>query len=65
MISDDNDNNNNRISIKNMGGRTATSDDPINIRRRIMKIIEIGKLPKKTDLAAFYVSDKDKTVIKN
>jgi hypothetical protein len=48
-----------------MGGRTATSDDPINIRRRIIKIMEIGKLPKEIDLTVFYTSDKDKTIVKN
>jgi hypothetical protein len=48
-----------------MGGRTITSDDFINIRKRIIKIIEIGKLSKETDLTAFYTSDKDKTVMKN
>jgi hypothetical protein len=65
MISDDNNNNSNRISIKNINGRTTTSDDLINIRRRIMKVIEIGKLPKKINLAAFYTSNKDKTIIEN
>jgi hypothetical protein len=30
-----------------------------------MKTIKIGKLSKEIDLTAFYVSDKDKTVIKN
>jgi hypothetical protein len=65
IASDDNDNNSNRISIKNMGGRIITSDDLINIRKRIMKVIEIGKLSKEINFSAFYASDKDKTVIKD
>jgi hypothetical protein len=65
MISDESDNNSDRISIKNMDGRIITSDDPINIRRRIMKIMKIGKLSKEIDLTTFYVSDKDKIIIKN
>jgi hypothetical protein len=65
IISDDSDNNNNRISIKNIDGRIIIFDDPINSRRRIMKIIKTGKLSKKIDLTTFYASDKDKTVIKN
>jgi hypothetical protein len=48
-----------------MGGRTVTFDDSINIRKRIMKIIKVGKLSKKTDLTAFYASDKDKIIIEN
>jgi hypothetical protein len=48
-----------------MGGRTITSDDPINIRRRIIKAIKIGKLSKKINLTVFYASDKDKTMIEN
>jgi hypothetical protein len=48
-----------------MNGRTVTSDDPINIRRRIIKIMKIGKLSKETDLTTFYVSDKDKIVMKD
>jgi hypothetical protein len=30
-----------------------------------MKIMKIGKLPKKTDLAAFYASDKNKIGMEN
>jgi hypothetical protein len=65
IASNNSDNNSGRISIKNIGGRIATSDDLINIRRRILKIIETGKLPKETDLAAFYASDKNKIMIEN
>jgi hypothetical protein len=65
MISDESDNNNNRISIKNIGGRIITFDDPINIRKQIIKIMEIGKLPKEINLTAFYASDKDKIMMKN
>jgi hypothetical protein len=65
MASDDSDNNNNRISIKNINGRIITSDDLINIRKRIMKIIEIGKLSKEIDLAAFYILNKNKIVVKD
>jgi hypothetical protein len=65
MISDESDNNNNRISTKNMGGRIITFDDSINIRKRIIKIIKIGKLSKEINLTAFYISDKDKTVMEN
>jgi hypothetical protein len=65
MASDESDNNNNRSSAKNMGGRKTTSDDPINIRRRIMKVMEIGKLSKEIDLAIFYASNKDKTVMED
>jgi hypothetical protein len=65
MVSDDSDNNNNYISIKNMDGRIIISDNLINIRKRIMKIIEIGKLSKETDLTAFYASNKDKIVMEN
>jgi hypothetical protein len=62
MASNDSDNNNSRISIKNIDGRI---NDLINIRKRIMKIIEIGKLSKKINLATFYASNKDKTMIEN
>jgi hypothetical protein len=48
-----------------MSGRITTFDNPINIRKRIMKIIEIGKLLKEINLTAFYASDRDKTMIKN
>jgi hypothetical protein len=65
MTSDNNDNNNDRISIKNINGRIITFDDFINIRKRIMKIMEIGKLPKEIDLTVFYVSDKNKIIIEN
>jgi hypothetical protein len=40
-------------------------DDFINIRRRIIKIMKIGKLPKEIDLTAFYASNKDKTMMEN
>jgi hypothetical protein len=65
MISDENDNNNSRISIRNIGGRITTFDDFINIRKRIIKIIKAGKLPKEINLTAFYVSDKNKIIIEN
>jgi hypothetical protein len=65
MASDESDNNNDRISIKNVGGRIVTSDDLINIRRQIIKIMEIGKLSKEINLTAFYVSDKNKIMVKN
>jgi hypothetical protein len=65
IISDKNDNDSDRISIKNIGERIITSDDLINIRRRIMKIMKIGKLSKKINLTIFYASDKDKTMMKN
>jgi hypothetical protein len=65
MVSDESDNNSNRISTKNIGGRIITSDDPINIRKRIIKIIKIGKLLKEINLTAFYASDKDKIIIEN
>jgi hypothetical protein len=65
IASNNNDNNNNRTSIKNVDGRTITSDDLINIRKRIIKTIKTGKLPKKTNLTAFYASDKNKTIIEN
>jgi hypothetical protein len=65
MISDENDNNNSRISIRNIGGRITTFDDFINIRKRIIKIIKAGKLPKEINLTAFYASDKDKIMMKN
>jgi hypothetical protein len=65
MASDDSDNNNNRISIKNIDGRIIISDDLINIRRRIMKVMKTGKLPKEINLTIFYISDKNKTVIEN
>jgi hypothetical protein len=65
MISNESDNNNDRVSIKNIGGRIITFDDPINIRRRIIKIMKIGKLSKETNLTAFYALDKDKTIMKD
>jgi hypothetical protein len=65
MASDESDNNSDRISIKNIGGRTVTFDNLINIRRRIIRIIEIEKLSKETDLTAFYVSDKDKIMVED
>jgi hypothetical protein len=65
MASNESDNNNGRISIKNVGGRIITFDDLINIRRRIIKVMEIGKLSKEIDLTAFYALDKDKTMMEN
>jgi uncharacterized Ntn-hydrolase superfamily protein len=65
IASNENDNNSDRILIKNIDGRIITSDDPINIRRRIMKIMEIGKLPKEINLTTFYTSNKDKIMVKN
>jgi hypothetical protein len=65
MASNESNNNNNRISIKNMNGRIITSDDFINIRRRIMKIMETEKLPKEIDLTTFYVSDKNKIIVED
>jgi hypothetical protein len=53
MISHDNKNSNACISIKNISERITTSDDPINIRKRIIKTIKIEKLHKKNRFSGF------------